>query len=392
MEITEIRRLSPEEHPAARAISDYCFHARLTKEEEKRRREEIPKDLPEDWGAFSPDGTLMAHVIRNVYQTRFDGGVIQSSGIGAVSTLPEYRESGAIRAIFEKLLPAARAAGDVISNLYPFNHGFYRKFGYETLAFQSVYSFPPAALGRRPFSGWARLRKEGDPSAPYEALYSDFSSRLNLMTVRTPEMMKEHLSGGDPETRRFTYLLGEGDEPLAYLVFRDLARKPQAVLSVEDLAFRGQRGFQALLGFLSRFSADYGKISLILPTGLELAPFLASPYDAKKETSLAHMIRLINAEKLLSALNKPEGARFRIRISDPIIPENDGTFLVSPEGVFRSEEEPDLILPQSVLALMAAGGASLYEASLRPDVEIRGNGALLEAVFVKKSVFLTDHF
>ena len=251
---------------------------------------------------------------------------------------------------------------------------------------------PPRALRGHRFAGWARQWRKGDPVAPFLALYEAFTARLNLSLKRDEAMALEHLVGSDLETRRFSYLLGEGDEPCAYVTFRDVRREEGAELRVEDLAFAGRAGFQALLGFLSRFSADYKTVVLPLPTDLELASFLASPYEAEKEVSWDHMIRTVNAEKLLAVLRKPAGVSVRIEVSDPLIEANNGIFEVKEDGVRRVGGEPDLILPQSVLALMAAGAMTPAEASLRPDVELRDHEASLSALFPAKARYLADSF
>ena len=387
-----VKRLSGAERADAAVISMVAFHVRAGEEALRKEREDALKSVDDDWGAFDGSGTLAARIIRNVYEAHFDGGIIPVNGIGAVSTLPEYRESGAIRAIFEKLLPAAYDAGDVFSTLYPFRHDFYRKFGYETVTYKSEYRFPPALLRHYRFTGWARPWKAGDPLEPFTALYESFAARLNLALRRNGEMVKEWTSGVNLEKRRFLYLLGEGSEPLAYLAFRDVYRPEAAELRVEDLAFSGRRGFLAILGFLGRFSADYGKVVLPLPTDLDLLPFLSDPYEAEKSFPADHMIRLINAEKMLSLLRKSDGAHFAVRVLDPLIPGNEGTFLVEGESVTRTDREPDLVLPQSVLALLAVGAVSPYEVSLFPGAEIRNGNARWAACFPEKARFLTDHF
>ena len=108
----------------------FCFHHRV--EDIDAKREKMEADTREAWGAFDDDEnkTLMAHIINYHYDFLVDGVPVKTGGIGAVSTLPEYRESGAVRAIFNELLPQAYSNGEVLSSLYPFNHKFYRKFGY----------------------------------------------------------------------------------------------------------------------------------------------------------------------------------------------------------------------------------------------------------------------
>ena len=127
----EVHKLSGEERFEADMISIVAFHMR--EEDPEKRREESRKRTEEDWGAFSDDGKMMARIINNKYNTWLDGQPVLNGGIGAVSTLPEYRNTGAVREIFGRLIPEAYRNGEIISTLYPFSHAFYRKFGYETV-------------------------------------------------------------------------------------------------------------------------------------------------------------------------------------------------------------------------------------------------------------------
>ena len=148
-----IRQLKQEEKFMAGRISGICFHERI--DDLAKKRQECEEAKEEDWGAFDEKGTLMARIINNRYTSYVDGQEIQNGGIGAVSTLPEYRNTGSVRNIFEKLLPYAYENGEVISTLYPFSHQFYRKFGYETVCYRNQYRFKPEVLKGYHFDGEA---------------------------------------------------------------------------------------------------------------------------------------------------------------------------------------------------------------------------------------------
>ena len=303
----EIRLLQGAERFDARLIATVAFHGRM--EDPGKSRQEADRETDQHWGAFDDDGTLMAHMINNQYMSWLDGTLIRNGGIGAVSTLPEYRRTGAVREIFKALLPHAYADGEVISTLYPFSHSFYRKFGYETVCWKNVYEFAPAVLKGYAFHGKAKLWKQGDPVNEWTELYNRFASSFNLAISRDDERMEKHLKGEYYKDRKFCYLLYEDGRPIAYLIFQDIRHDPQAILEVKDLAWDGPGGFQAILGFLARFSADYGAIRLFLPRDVELMSLIRSPlaYDIQKTTEQNYMVRVVNAVKALEAIRKPEG-------------------------------------------------------------------------------------
>ena len=390
----EVRKLTAEERFEANLISTVAFHMRM--EDPEKSREESLKNTDEDWGAFADDGRMMARMINNRFDTWLDGRIIRNGGIGAVSTLPEYRNTGAVRAIFDRLIPEAYRNGEVISTLYPFSHAFYRKFGYETVRWQNDYTFPPSVLSGYRFSGTAELWKPRDPAEEYTALYNRFAAGFNLAAKRDDRMMLEkHLKGEYYKDRKFCYLLRENGKPVAYLIFQDIRNDPAAILSVEDLAWDGRAGLYALLGFLARFSADYGTVRLFLPSCLELLSVIQSPraYDIQQTARQDYMIRAVNVQRLLEIIKKPDDGRFVIRVEgDTQIPENNGTWEVAGNSAVPTEKEPDLTVSVQAMGQLAAGCISLSEALYRPDVTLRGNDAALEKVFVRKPILMEEHF
>lgn len=388
----EVRLLKENEQICAAEIAVISFHMRV------ENLESVENDWGQGtyrhWGAFDDDGTLMAHMLDNQYESWLDGTLVRNGGIGAVSTLPEYRTDGAVREIFRKLIPAAYADGEVISTLYPFSHAFYRKFGYETVCWKNVYEFSPAVLRGYVFGGKVRQWKTGDPVGEWTKLYNAFASSFNLAISRDDARMGKHLEGVFYKDRKFGYMLWEDGRPAAYLIFQDIRHDPQAILEVQDLAWDGPAGFRAILGFLSRFSADYGTIRLFLPRNIELLSLIRSPlaYDIQKTTDQAYMIRVINAVKALEAIRKPEGCSFVIRISDEMIPENNGTWKVTAGGVSPTEEEPDLCVSERALGQLVCGAVSLAEAEYREDTAVQKNRETLERVFIRKPILVEDHF
>ena len=125
-----VRKLTARERFEANMISAIAFHQRM--EDPEKKREEWAQETTEDWGAFTDDGKMMARILHYRFEAQMDGQLIPNGGIGAVSTLPEYRNTGAIRSIFNALLPEAYRSGEVISTLYPFNHSATAPFHNQT--------------------------------------------------------------------------------------------------------------------------------------------------------------------------------------------------------------------------------------------------------------------
>ena len=199
----EIRLLkNAEEKFQARLIAAVAFHMRM--EDPAKAREESEKETDQHWGAFNDDGAMTAHIINNQFVSRLDGMEVRNGGIGAVSTLPEYRLDGAVKEIFRELLPYAYRDGEVISTLYPFSHSFYRKFGYETTCRGTNYEIPTNALPRIRHDGWIKMWRPGNSTEDYTALYTQFISRYNTAIFRDDARMANvHIKGDCYKDRYF---------------------------------------------------------------------------------------------------------------------------------------------------------------------------------------------
>lgn len=390
----EIRKIDGRERFDAFLISTYCFHGRI--EDVESRREKVEKETCEDWGAFTEDGILAARIINNKYEFFLDGTPVKVGGIGAVSTLPEYRESGAVREIFAKLLQDAYEDGEVLSTLYPFNHAFYRKQGYETVTFQNHYELAPALLSVYKFDGKVTRWNPGESVAAYVKVYNTFAQNFNLAMPRDEAAMLEHMKVEKLyQERKFSYLFEKDGEAIAYLTFTDTYHNPAAILHVEESAWINRAGFYAILAFLGRFTADYGNIELLLPHGIDLLRLIQTPraYELKKTTRFDFMARVIHAKKLLETIKKPADCDFVVKVSDEIIAQNNGFYHVTGDSVTRVENmSPDISVTERSLAQLAVGCIRLEEAMLRTDVEVFSKEEMLRQVFAEKTIFVGEHF
>ena len=104
------------------------------------------------------------------------------------------------------------------------------------------------------------------------------------------------------------------------------------------------------------------------------------------------MIRAVNAAKALEVMRKPAGCNFTVRVSDELIPENNGVWEVTCGGVRPSDRKPDLCVSEKALGQLVAGAVSLSEALLREDTSVAGNRETLERVFVRRPILVEDHF
>ncbi len=407
-----VKKLEGEERFEAHKLFVYCFHQRVDNIENERQKQEA--ETQEDWGAFDDDGKLMARIINNHYYFHLDGQAVKTGGIGGVAAYPEYRETGAIREIFKALLLEAYKNGEVLSALFPFNHKFYRKFGYEVVPFRNEYKMHPNVL--KDYHSLATEEKcevhrwqEEDGVTDFLNVYEKFASGFNLSALRTEEMMKEHLKfEKEYVDRKFSYIFSRDGVPVAYLIFKDEFNPQAAVLKVEECAWICRAGFNSILNFLARFSADYGSIVLPLPKGLDFLKIVHAPnaYEIEKHACQHFMVRVMNVLKLFEVIRKPADCDFTIKVEDELIEENNLTLRVLADKVeilasadtiadvigLTNVSKPDIELDIRALSQLAVGCTSLDEASLRSDVTINGNEEMLRKVFIEKPIIITESF
>ena len=406
-----IKKLEGKERFEAHKLFVYCFHQRVDNIENERQKQEA--ESQEDWGAFDDEGKLMARIINNQYDFNLDGKAVKTGGIGGVATYPEYRETGAIREIFKALLLEAYKNGEVLSALYPFNHKFYRKFGYEVVPFRNEYKMHPNVL--KDYHSLATEEKcevrrwqAEDDVKDFLTVYNQFAPSFNLSALRTEEMMKEHLKfEKEYIDRRFSYIFSRDGQPVAYLIFKDEFNPQAAVLKVEECTWTCRAGFNSILNFLSRFSADYGSIVLPLPKGLDLLKIIHAPnaYEIEKHACQHFMVRVMNVLKLFEVIRKPADCDFTIKVEDDLIEENNLTLRVMADKVevlagvdagagagLTNVSKPNIELDIRALSQLAVGCTNLDEAALRSDVKINSNEEMLRRVFIEKPILITENF
>ena len=364
-----------------------------------RRRTEIAAgtdSLQGRYGAFTDDGVMMSYLIDNPFSVYFDGHAVSCGGIGSVTTLPEWRASGCMRALLTHVLRRGREEGEVFSMLGPFSYGFYRKFGYEAAYAAWEYTVPIAQFAPFRHTGWVRRLRGSDEQdlSRLVSLYARFARRYNLALVRDEDFFRRRFLNRPDEVflnqHTFFYLLGEGEEAGAYLMYRFVPEEKGSTMEVTDLAFDGAKGLRMLMGYLARMSADYRQVRLRLPDEVRLQKLLAVPPELRLTPT--RMARVVNVPEALRLAKKPSSLRAVIEAADDVLPENSGRWLVEGDRVSRTEEEADLVLDVRALAPMLLGSLPYAAALYREDVRVLRNEAALAALFPAKVLYQHDHF
>ena len=420
-----IRQLTtPEELAASQRVDAICFEFPLDYQktlEQAREREGKPEDweqreaekqlcpLPSDafppeitWGAFSPQGELMGRIGVNPYTVHYDGHQVLMGGIGGVATLPEYRRGGVIRGCLTRALEEMADQGFVFSCLYPFSRAYYRQFGYENGPLIREYTVSLSAIRLEPGKGKIHQLMPGDDLSPLLQVYSAFFQDVNLSVYRRVfdrELEKANLL----EQKRYLYVwYNEAGEPRGFFLSKKTGNRvldcttsfalKNGFLALDANAYQGMLSFAA-----KTFAADYDSIRFQALCGIRLDSFFAEGNDVDTRLSYNGMVRVVNVEKALELCRCRGEGRLVLRVEDPQLPQNTGTWALSfapgrENQVRPTGEPPQISLPVQELGPLLCGIREAKELPWMPLVQVLDPQAPFDQVFYTKPCHTMDLF
>ncbi|GBU28673.1 acetyltransferase [Treponema sp. R8-4-B8] len=402
--MTEIRRLISEEMLQLYRLHTIVYNQRkdYTKEENQKIYSlEHPANWA--WGVF--DGKkLLAGMFEIEYLMRFDGHSVKMSGIGGVGTLPEARKGGHIRRIFENLLPQAYEKGVIFSNLAPFSHEFYRKFGYEIACNRNKVSISTSDLyDIKPYGEFIHILP-GDDTSLLSEVHSAYIENINHGILRDywPDNRAwKRFTEEDPcATGTYLYLWkDENGKARSYIKYQHLLEDGEHNMSVKELAFIDKKGLYGALGIVGGLSAQYRNFIWLMPTFIDPFDFIGDAYSIEQETKPRDMTRVINVKAALELTRHPCGeGEYVIEVADKNISANNGKYLVQftddDAKVSMTKKNADLSCDIQTLSQLVTGYRTLENAlySRREGLEVHGNLDTLKHVFTLRPQHVTEYF
>ena len=398
----EIRRIRAGEVIDSNKIGVIAFNGRhdFTKSEAPD-----PLSDPFDWtwGAFE-DGKIVSKIVELPYVMRFDGHDAKMSGIGGVATLPEARRGGKIRRIFEALLSGAYADGVIFSNLAPFSHAFYRMFGYELCCTRRETRVDVKEFEKFKTSGTYEQLFAGCDTSELQKIHEAYISDINhaiRRDSRPDNIMWRKFVRRDPyNTGCFIYIWRDAaGEARSFMKFQHKRENGASEIHVQDLMFKDKEALYAQFALAGGLSAEIKALVWEGPMFIDPADFVDVAWAAKQRLVPKDMTRVVNVKAALGLMRRPEGEGcFAIETRDPIIPENNGPWLVEywnrGSRVTAARKEADIVCDLPALAQLVTGYRTLESmlATSRLHVEVRGNEKTLKKVFTPRPQHVTENF
>jgi len=402
--MAEIRRLETEDLIQLSRIHTIVYNMRrdFTKEENQKPD---PLEHPANWacGVFE-NKKLLAGMFEIDYLMRFDGHSVKMTGISGVGTLPEARKGGHIRHIFEKLLPEAYEKGVVFSNLTPFSHDFYRKFGYEVTCTRNNISISMGDLSELKPNGQYVHILPGDDTSLLAEVHSAYIKNINHGIHRDywPDNRAwKCFTKEDPcATGIFLYLWkDENGKARSYVKYKDGMEDGEHQMNVTEIAFIDKKGLYGALGICGALSAQFENFKWQMPAYIDPFDFIGDSWSVQTEIKPREMTRVVNVKDALQLMRRPcfEG-EYVIEVEDKNIAANSGKYLVefSPDEskVSSTKRDADIKCDMLTLSQLVTGYRTLENAlySRQEGIEVCGNEKTLNSVFTLRPQHITEYF
>ena len=394
-----VRELGDEHRARFQELVDYAFEAARGPTSYDGHGE-TPRMLGRKFGVFDA-GDLQSVCIHHDFSARVRDGWLPMAGLAAVATPPEHRREGLSRTLVDDALQRWRGEYPLAA-LWPFEHAYYRQFGW-ALANTSVrYACPPAALApARGADGTAR-RVDPDEWEQLQDVHEAHGADRNLTLRRDGEWWRRRVFRSLGGGKRYVYAVerdGRADGYVAYTV-----ENGGAQLRVSDLAFRDREAYRRILGLLADHDSQVQEVVLYREDERSLFSLVEDPEAVGCTVSPGPQVRVVDVERALEALSYPEDltATLRLAVSDRHAPWNDGRFEVrvaDGTGTCRrvdgehAEADVDASLGVGTLTQLYVGFRSPEEAHRAGDLDA-GEGAVetLAALLPRETVYLREYF
>lgn len=378
-----IRKPVPEEAGAVRTMWEECF----------------PEGGPRfvDWyfgevysadrtlGLFE-DGVLLSNLQMVPYTLRLRGRDIPMDTLTGVATGGESRNRGYARAVMAEALADMAGRGLGFTFLYPFNHQFYQRLGWETCSVALEYLKPAVELPDAPPTGWQAHAAEPD-SAVLAGIYETFIAGYNCRSVRDGAAWRK-IESENKANGSFLLLAACRGEPSAYAFCGDAGSE----IKIDELAYTRVEAVNALLSALK----PMGKPVCWTAACDDRAALLPGRWMDRVRLQPHVMFRVTDALLAFGQAAPACCGSLVIEVTgDTMRPQNNGAYRILSSGGLatakRSDEKPQFSCGVGALARLLTGfmdaGEAVAAGLAAGEREAVG---LLNAMYPKERNFLFE--
>lgn len=336
------------------------------------------------------------------FATHLRGAVVSMGGVSTVATPPEHRRRGYVETLMRELCREYRETGTPISALWPFEHPFYRQYGWATCNRYYSWSAPPDALrtaAGEPRGAWRSVdRDEWEVLAP---VHDADAASFELSVDRTADWWTERVLRGWQEDP-FVYCWTDAEgRPRAYLTYRVEGDWEDRTLVVGDHAAADRAAFDQVLRFLADHDSQVSAVRLATSPDPSLLDRVDDPRELDCEIEAGPMFRLVDVPATLTALSYPVEASIVVDLADPLLPEVEDAYEVTVTDAGTAgaatceptEAPADASLDIGAFSQLVCGYRSAETLADAGELDADGGTiATLDALFPASNPYLRERF
>ena len=299
--------------------------------------------------AYDKDA-LVGMVHLNPYQIMWRHKLYFSNYVVGVATHQEYRRQGIMRQMLQYVLKEAYEHGEVLQLLMPIDSRYYEQFGYGFVQDMIAYSFKYDSLNRKP-AMFPVQELNIDDGAALMGIYHIYKQQLDLnhnRGLRAFNLLLEEMASEGAKA----YTVPDG-----YCLVYDMGEE----IFVREAVYNSPDGLMNLIDTVGNIAK--GKmIKWQTHTEDPIEHIIPHMVGHKRELIPFMMIRIINVRSFLEDMSMYLDGLI-LRVTDPVIMENNGIFKVNDGCVERVNDDPHITTDITSLSQWLFGYTSLEKLS-----------------------------
>jgi predicted acetyltransferase len=316
------------------------------------------------YGAFAGDVMIGTVTSLATTMTVPGGAALPMAAVTAVGVRADHRRRGALTAMMRRQLEDLAAAGEPFATLHASEPTIYGRFGYGV-----------GTLGRtvKVRSSRARLRDEVPTAGTVRLLTTD--EALTLLPGAYPPLQpgRAAMMSRPPSwwvinyARRFTheYLRvaahhGAGGTIDGWVAYRPVGSDSDDPrvgnrLIVLDFQAAGHGVANDLWRYLIGIDLVEEITAYLRPADDPIQAMVADLFALRAEVEDELYVRLVDVPRALAAREYGAAEPVAVEVVDPLLPNNSGTYLISPHGTEPASGPAQLTVTAEILAMVYLG-------------------------------------
>lgn len=328
------------------------------------------------------NGKIVSCAASVPYTLALHGQYIEASYLSGLTTSPEKRRMGLARKILKTAVSEARNQGRLISLLVPSDYTLFQQFGWRTSYFYKQYTISPSDLPAYTMKGdISFLNLSSDSYTKLSCIYNQFTLDKNAYPVRSADRWQIILEDLLVNFGGKAAVLEQDGIPTGYIFYLLHGR----TMHIYECAFIHRQAQESLFAFIRGHSTQIDTISMKVPSNDLTHLHFCNQRDAVTLCPFV-MARITDAQRALQTVCQFAGQQFRIQIIDRFIPENEGIYTVSMQGVLAAGDIADTAMDIGTFTQLYLGALSVDEA-FRLGL-ISGDAGFVKQLFVKRDNYI----